>query len=47
LITSYELGDWAQVDQLSRLGQLPPPAIREAYLEATVWAEQVVQSVGD
>ena len=47
LISSYELGDWEQVDQLSRLRQLPSPAIREAYLEATVWAEQVIRSVGD
>ena len=45
LICGYELGNWQQVDQISRALTIPPSTVGEAYLEAIAWAEQVGDSV--
>ena len=47
LICCYELGNWEEVEQLSHRCGIPPAAIREAYLDSTAWAEQLVAALGD
>lgn len=42
LIRSYELGNWDEVDRLSEACKIPSAAISEAYLDSTVWAQQVI-----
>jgi EAL and modified HD-GYP domain-containing signal transduction protein len=46
LIRCYELGNWDEVDRLSELCKIPSAAIREAYLDSTVWAQQVISPAG-
>jgi EAL and modified HD-GYP domain-containing signal transduction protein len=41
----YEQGNWSEVERLSEKCGIPPAAIGQAYLEATEWAENVIQSV--
>jgi c-di-GMP-related signal transduction protein len=44
LIRCYELGNWDEVERLSQSCGIPPAAIGEAYVDATVWAEKVVHA---
>jgi len=46
LIREYELGDWDEVERLARLCGVPGAAIGAAYVESTLWAERLLQSVG-
>jgi EAL and modified HD-GYP domain-containing signal transduction protein len=44
LVVCYERGDWGQLAELSQRYEISTGAIGEAYLDSTVWAEQVVRS---
>lgn len=46
LILCYELGNWEEVERLSQNCAIPTAMIGEAYVEATVWAEQAVNPNG-
>jgi c-di-GMP-related signal transduction protein len=45
LICCYELGNWGEVEQLSRRCGIPPTAVGEAYLDSTAWAENLVHTL--
>jgi EAL and modified HD-GYP domain-containing signal transduction protein len=45
LVCCHERGDWEELAYLSQQCGISTAAIGEAYLESTVWAEQVVHSV--
>jgi len=45
LIRCYELGNWDEVERLARQCGIPPSSIGEAYIDATLQAEQIVHSV--
>jgi c-di-GMP-related signal transduction protein len=44
LTRRYEQGDWDEVEQLSRECGFPGSAAGDAYVEATLWAEQMLQA---
>ncbi len=44
LVCCHERGDWGQLAELSQRYGISTAAIGEAYLDSTVWAEQVVRS---
>jgi c-di-GMP-related signal transduction protein len=44
LIRSYEVGDWDDVERLSKRCGIPPAAVGDAYIDATVLAEEIVRS---
>jgi EAL and modified HD-GYP domain-containing signal transduction protein len=44
LVGYYEQGNWDQVKQLSQAWDIPLASIGKAYIESTVWAEQVIHS---
>jgi c-di-GMP-related signal transduction protein len=46
LICSYEAGNWDEVERLSQKCAIPLKGIGEAYIDSTVWANQVLDSVG-
>jgi len=46
LIRCYELGNWDEVDRLSQRCEIPSAAIREAYIDSTIWAKQIVNAAG-
>lgn len=41
-----EFGDWDQVERLAQYCGIPVEAVSDAYLEATLWAEQAMHSAG-
>lgn len=41
LILCYEGGNWAEVEALAKQNHVPAGTVREAYVEATRWAEQI------
>ncbi len=46
LTLGYESGDWDEVEGLSHSCGIPPAAIAETYIDATVWAGQAGQPDG-
>jgi EAL and modified HD-GYP domain-containing signal transduction protein len=46
LICCYETGNWDQVERLSEKCGIPMTGIGGAYVDSTVWANQVLDSVG-
>jgi c-di-GMP-related signal transduction protein len=42
LVRCYEVCDWDQVERLAQRCGVPPAAVKDAYLESTLWAEQVL-----
>ena len=42
LIGSYEKGNWDEVERVSRAWGISPEAIGQAYIDSTVWAQQVL-----
>jgi len=47
LTRQYEIGDWDEVERLSRLCGFPGAAAGEAYVEATLWAERMLADIPD
>ena len=47
LTRCYEQGDWDEVEKLSRACGFPGSAAGDAYVEAALWAERMLQAVGD
>jgi c-di-GMP-related signal transduction protein len=45
LIRCYEVGNWDEVERLSQRCGVPMTCVGEAYIDSTVWANQVVESV--
>jgi len=46
LTRRYELGDWDEVERLAQGCGFPASAAGNAYVEATLWAERVLQQTG-
>jgi c-di-GMP-related signal transduction protein len=47
LTRRYEQGDWDEVEKLAQACGFPGSAAGDAYVEATLWAERVLQDAGD
>lgn len=47
LIRRYELGDWDQVAHLAQGCGIPVIAVGDAYVEATRWAQRLLNGLGD
>jgi hypothetical protein len=47
LTRHYELGDWDEVEELARACGLSALAAGNAYVQATIWAEQMLHAAGD
>ncbi len=45
LTRRYEVGDWDTVDELAAICKVPHETIRDAYVEATLWAGQMLPAV--
>ncbi|MGA2116982.1 MAG: HDOD domain-containing protein [Bryobacteraceae bacterium] len=43
----YERGDWDQVEILAQAYGVQAPAVRDAYVEATSWANQMLNAAGN
>jgi EAL and modified HD-GYP domain-containing signal transduction protein len=41
----YEIGDWNEVEKLARTCGFPALTVRDAYVEATVWANEMLHAV--
>ena len=46
LTRRYEQGDWDEVERLAQGFGFPASAARDAYVEATLWAERMLQAAG-
>jgi EAL and modified HD-GYP domain-containing signal transduction protein len=45
LIRRYEIGDWNEVERLAQVCGFPALTVRDAYVEATVWANEMLHAV--
>ena len=45
LISAYEQGSWDEAEELSQKCRIPCAAVGQAYIDSTIWAEQVVHLV--
>jgi EAL and modified HD-GYP domain-containing signal transduction protein len=43
----YELGDWDKVENLAQACGLPASAVGDAYVEAALWAKQMLHAAGN
>jgi EAL and modified HD-GYP domain-containing signal transduction protein len=46
LVGSYELGNWDEVERLSKACRIPPAAIGQTYIDSTVWADRAAREAG-
>ena len=44
LTRRYEVGDWDKVEKLAEVCKVPAKTIRDAYVEATIWAGQMLHA---
>ena len=42
LARRYELGDWDEIEALSKVCDVPAVAVGAAYVESTLWAERLL-----